>query len=81
MCVVNNLFSMVYSISVSILSQLYEDNGYTYKPVLQAVEWLQRYFSRDPSVLSQPRPDICFLDRNEGIANFYLTLLYDVHAN
>ena len=39
-------------------SQLYQDNGYTYKPAVLCVQWLQHYFAADKSNLHSS-PPVC----------------------
>lgn len=59
-------FKPKYQIKVQLLSQLYKDNGYTYKPALDAIGWLEKYFTRrhNDSV-----PDICHFFGDERFTN------------
>ncbi|XP_022317796.1 methylated-DNA--protein-cysteine methyltransferase-like [Crassostrea virginica] len=43
---------------VAVKSQLYQDNGYTYKPAVLCVQWLQHYFAADKSNLHSS-PPVC----------------------
>ncbi|XP_048758738.1 methylated-DNA--protein-cysteine methyltransferase-like [Ostrea edulis] len=45
--------------TVTVKSQMFQDNGYTYKPAVLCVEWLQRYFAGDISSLTSA-PPACF---------------------
>lgn len=51
-------FSPDLSVEVKLLSQEFEDNGYTYQPVLSCVSWLDVYF-KNPCQESKPLPAIC----------------------
>uniref|UniRef100_G3MPC3 Methylated-DNA--protein-cysteine methyltransferase n=1 Tax=Amblyomma maculatum TaxID=34609 RepID=G3MPC3_AMBMU len=51
-------FSPDPSVEVKLLSQEFEDNGYTYRPVLSCVLWLDAYF-KDPCQEPRPLPSIC----------------------
>ena len=57
-------FSPDISVKVDVKSQLYQDNGYTYKPALQCVEWLQNYFR--PSTDQLKLPSLCHSIFKEG---------------
>ncbi|XP_041364650.1 methylated-DNA--protein-cysteine methyltransferase-like isoform X2 [Gigantopelta aegis] len=46
-------------IEVCIKSQLYQDNGYQYKPSLLCVQWLRDYFSREHSMKNTQAPPMC----------------------
>jgi hypothetical protein len=43
--------------------QLYKDNGYTYKPILQCIQWLQAYFEG----VQQPLPPLCYMAHGPGM--------------
>ena len=60
-----DMFMIHYSVKVDVKSQLYQDNGYTYKPALQCVEWLQNYFR--PSTDQLKLPSLCHSIFKEGI--------------
>ncbi|XP_052072013.1 methylated-DNA--protein-cysteine methyltransferase-like isoform X1 [Mytilus californianus] len=47
-------FSPDTRVNVDVKLQLYKDNGYTYKPALQCVEWLQFYFKSSVDQLKLP---------------------------
>ncbi|XP_064600931.1 methylated-DNA--protein-cysteine methyltransferase-like isoform X2 [Liolophura sinensis] len=49
---------------VCVKSQLYQDNGYTYKPAVQCVEWLRDYFS--PGRITSEPPRLCITGAKEG---------------
>ena len=49
----------IFSTCVELINQLYPDNGYTYKPALQTVEWLRLYFLAAPSMHTHPLPSMC----------------------
>ena len=51
--------SLHFSVEVKIVKQLYEDNGYTYKPALQTVKWLQHYFTGGMLDDPLPAPALC----------------------
>ncbi|KAL3172406.1 hypothetical protein MRX96_043322 [Rhipicephalus microplus] len=51
-------FSPDLSIEVKLLSQEFEDNGYTYQPVLSCLSWLEAYF-KSPRPERRPLPAIC----------------------
>jgi|ERR1711931_414927 len=51
-----------YSIPVTIISQLYADNGYTHKAAILSVEWLQKYFNGHLSNSNDEVPPICYFD-------------------
>ncbi|XP_037571326.1 LOW QUALITY PROTEIN: methylated-DNA--protein-cysteine methyltransferase-like [Dermacentor silvarum] len=52
------LFTPDLSIEVKLLSQEFEDNGYTYQPVLGCLSWLDAYF-KSPCQEQRPLPAIC----------------------
>lgn len=47
------------SVEVGVQSQLYQDNGYTYKPAIECVQWLKAYFSPLSSGGNLVMPGIC----------------------
>ncbi|KAK7506619.1 hypothetical protein BaRGS_00002094 [Batillaria attramentaria] len=58
----DSVFKPDKSCKVELQSQLYEDNGYTYTPALQSIQWLKSYFDGEqidkmpplcPSILSE----------------------------
>ncbi|KAL3876841.1 hypothetical protein ACJMK2_034627 [Sinanodonta woodiana] len=51
---------------VILMSQLYNDNGYTYKPALQCIDWLQAYFHPQQSPSEPPTPPWCPSISREG---------------
>uniref|UniRef100_A0A224YTA4 Methylated-DNA--protein-cysteine methyltransferase n=1 Tax=Rhipicephalus zambeziensis TaxID=60191 RepID=A0A224YTA4_9ACAR len=51
-------FSPDLNIEVKLLSQEFEDNGYTYQPVLSCLSWLEAYF-KSPRPERRPLPAIC----------------------
>lgn len=44
---------------VKLLSQEFEDNGYTYGPVVSCVSWLGNYFRDSSAVRGQQTPPVC----------------------
>lgn len=51
------------TVSVSLVSQLYQDNGYTYTPAVKCFKWMEAYFSRNRE---EPFPEICTFIGQEG---------------
>ncbi|XP_062594466.1 methylated-DNA--protein-cysteine methyltransferase-like [Saccostrea cucullata] len=49
-------FSPCPGTTVAVKSQMYQDNGYTYKPAVLCVQWLQHYFAGDTSNLTTVPP-------------------------
>ncbi|XP_067672753.1 methylated-DNA--protein-cysteine methyltransferase-like isoform X2 [Haliotis asinina] len=47
------------SVKVEVKSQLYQDNGYTYKPALVCVDWLRAYFNQPRLEKDPVMPTIC----------------------
>ncbi|CAG2201391.1 MGMT [Mytilus edulis] len=47
-------FSPDTGVNVDVKFQLYKDNGYTYKPAIQCLEWLQFYFKSSVDQLKIP---------------------------
>lgn len=43
---------------VTVKSQMYQDNGYTYKPAVLCVQWIQHYFAADKLNLNST-PPVC----------------------
>lgn len=60
--------------SVELKSQLYCDNGYTYTPSLQCIQWLKNYFNKQPN---DQVPAICPCVSADGsfAAKVWLTLI------
>ncbi|CAH1795602.1 unnamed protein product [Owenia fusiformis] len=68
-----------YSQEVCIKTQLFKDNGYTYKPALKCVEWLSLYFKKDPTLHTLPLPAICsFLKKSNKGATFTSRVLHNL---
>ncbi|XP_052261633.1 methylated-DNA--protein-cysteine methyltransferase-like isoform X6 [Dreissena polymorpha] len=65
--------------SVGLLSQTYKDNGYTYKPAVDCVSWLEAYFSH-PEKRLVATPSICQHIGREGSFTYkvWFTLLKEV---
>ncbi|KAK6184239.1 hypothetical protein SNE40_006747 [Patella caerulea] len=55
-----------YSVPVEILSQLYQDNGYVYKPAMQCVDWLKDYFNKSSEPGTVPLPPACLSISKKG---------------
>ncbi|XP_060595225.1 methylated-DNA--protein-cysteine methyltransferase-like isoform X2 [Ruditapes philippinarum] len=72
-------FSPKPSLDVCLLSQLYQDNGYMYKPANQCLQWLQSYFhNKDNHDIV--KPNICQHIGKEGSFRYkvWFTLLNEI---
>lgn len=70
------------SVEVKLLSQEFEDNGYTYQPVLTCVSWLDAYF-KAPLCSQKPLPAICgptCFPKGSFMALVWQTLFEEVQA-
>ncbi|XP_064478755.1 methylated-DNA--protein-cysteine methyltransferase-like [Ornithodoros turicata] len=57
--VTDDTFKPNESLQVRMLEQKYEDNGYTYKPVLSCVRWLNCYFHEPEMLKELEKPALC----------------------
>ncbi|XP_064621924.1 methylated-DNA--protein-cysteine methyltransferase-like [Lineus longissimus] len=64
--ITDDTFQPDISIQVQLISQLYPDNGYTYKPVQACIQWLNNYFQNPVEAKLQSPPTICFIHTKEG---------------
>ncbi|KAL4239651.1 hypothetical protein ACF0H5_000458 [Mactra antiquata] len=73
-------FSPLPQIEVCLVSQMYEDNSYTYKPATQCLHWLQSYFSPTEKKDALILPKICSHIGKEGSFTYkvWFTLLREV---
>lgn len=60
------MYLCIFRIEVCLVSQMYEDNGYTYKPATQCLQWLQAYFSCNDKKESLALPKVCSHIGKEG---------------
>ena len=51
-------YCVYFRVSVSLISQLYQDNGYMYNPAIEAISWLEAFF-KDEVQKTENHPKIC----------------------